>query len=410
MNSTQPHEENHNINNKNNTDDDDTNPTDDYVIITHDQVVPPINNNNNNKTQFTIINTRRFIVLLLTLTLITFRIFSLMTPTLPVLDAFACVFVDFSLIVTGGRFGWFNPIIDPSISPMLAISLNTKRLLEKYGMIYPFWVGNSSWIMVDSKLSILITTPSTHNNNNKLRPLIVYFHKGGATMGHAGERELIPHFVRQGYVVASVEYPLAPENPYPAAALAVEKSINYLLRTHSISVMQRIFHVDTNKNAIVGFSAGGNFAIVATRYAIAQNITVKNLMIVNGMLRNHDFNKIKQNKQTKYSSLLLFQDYPTLFLDDLQWFWAAYTSNNKIICDERCQPAIMKSFKGFPPTIIYVAEHDVLRDENIELSEQLKLNRIPCQVIQSPGTHWGNVLFDLFNLNRCLEEVRRYLL
>lgn len=87
-------------------------------------------------------------------------------------------------------------------------------------------------------------------------PCLVNFHGGGFTLGSAtDDARWAATVVREtGAIVASVNYRLAPEHPFPTA---IEDGIDAII---FISDRADDLSVDREKIAISGFSAGGNMA------------------------------------------------------------------------------------------------------------------------------------------------------
>lgn len=84
-------------------------------------------------------------------------------------------------------------------------------------------------------------------------PLIVYVH-GGAW--RSGSREQMPlgDLVRAGFAIASVDYRLSPEAPFPANVHDIKAAIRFL-RAHAEK-----WSLATDRIAIAGSSAGGHLA------------------------------------------------------------------------------------------------------------------------------------------------------
>lgn len=91
-----------------------------------------------------------------------------------------------------------------------------------------------------------------------LRPAIIFVH-GGAWKG--GNREIYHYYcvklAEQGYVVATVSYRLSDVAPFPAAVQDVKCAVRWL-RANA----QRL-HVDPNRIAMAGGSAGGHLSMMA---------------------------------------------------------------------------------------------------------------------------------------------------
>ena len=88
---------------------------------------------------------------------------------------------------------------------------------------------------------------------------MVNFHGGGFTLGASTDDARFARFVLEkcGAVFVSVDYRLAPEYPFPTA---VEDGADALLY---VILNAAELHLDTQRIATSGFSAGGNLAITA---------------------------------------------------------------------------------------------------------------------------------------------------
>jgi acetyl esterase/lipase len=84
-------------------------------------------------------------------------------------------------------------------------------------------------------------------------PLIVYVH-GGAW--RAGSKSDVPiaKLLDQGFAIASVDYRLSTEAPFPAQVHDIKAAIRFL------RAKSALFHINTQRIAIIGSSAGGHLA------------------------------------------------------------------------------------------------------------------------------------------------------
>lgn len=90
-------------------------------------------------------------------------------------------------------------------------------------------------------------------------PTLVYLHGGSWTGGdpHTQSRPLIHHLALDGWLVATVRYPLSPRATFPDHLVGVKRAIAWL-RTAG-----RSHGVDPARIAIAGASAGGHLAALA---------------------------------------------------------------------------------------------------------------------------------------------------
>lgn len=93
------------------------------------------------------------------------------------------------------------------------------------------------------------------------RPLVVYVHGGGWVGGNTRHSGALSDFPRamarlasEGFVVASVEYRLSGEAPFPAALQDVRAALRFL-KSNAAK-----YHIDPGKVALWGGSAGGHLS------------------------------------------------------------------------------------------------------------------------------------------------------
>ena len=93
--------------------------------------------------------------------------------------------------------------------------------------------------------------------HGKLYPVVLNFHGGSWSFGDKATSETsidIPELVQRGYVVAVVDYRLAPKYKFPAQIEDVKCAVRFL-RAHSST-----YHLDTQRIGAWGCSAGGHLA------------------------------------------------------------------------------------------------------------------------------------------------------
>ncbi|MFN3001881.1 alpha/beta hydrolase fold domain-containing protein [Mycolicibacterium wolinskyi] len=89
-------------------------------------------------------------------------------------------------------------------------------------------------------------------------PAIIWLHGGGWRLGdRTGRPDLNRHFAVHGYVMASIDYRLAPATRHPGQLHDVRAAVRWL-RTHADA-----HHVDPDRIGLWGSSAGGHLAALA---------------------------------------------------------------------------------------------------------------------------------------------------
>jgi acetyl esterase/lipase len=91
------------------------------------------------------------------------------------------------------------------------------------------------------------------DDENDLRPAIMFVHGGAWTSGaKENYANAALRFSRAGYVAASINYRLAPDNIFPAAVQDAWCALSFLRQN------AQEFRLDPNRIAVIGYSAGGH--------------------------------------------------------------------------------------------------------------------------------------------------------
>ena len=202
-------------------------------------------------------------------------------------------------------------------------------------------------------------------------PALLWIHGGGYVIGTAAQDDaLCRRFSRKlGIAVASVEYRLAPEHPYPAPLEDCYSALTWLAGLPA---------VDPDRVAIGGASAGGGLAAALALLARDRGeVTPAFQLLVYPMLDDRS------------SSGSANPNYRMWSPRSNQFGWAAYLGNADA---QIAVPARRDDLSGLPPAWIGVGTHDLFHDEDLAYAERLKDAGVPCEVEVVPGAFHG---FDL---------------
>ncbi len=183
-------------------------------------------------------------------------------------------------------------------------------------------------------------------------PTVAFFHGGGFVIGdldtHDNQARRLCRDV--GAVVVSVDYRLAPEDPWPAGV------DDALAATRWIAEHIADYGNDADRLAVAGDSAGGNFAAVVAQLCRDEGTPrlAAQLLIYPGV----DF----VEDDTKYPSRIANAQGYFLTTDDMLWFARHYAGRNGRPNDPRLSP-IYGDLAGLAPAVVVTAEFDPLRDE-----------------------------------------------
>jgi len=202
-------------------------------------------------------------------------------------------------------------------------------------------------------------------------PALLWIHGGGYVIGTAQQDDrLCSGFSRRlGITVASVEYRLAPEHPYPAPLEDCYAALTWLAGLPS---------VDRYRVAIGGASAGGGLAAALALLARDRaEVSPSFQLLTYPMLDD------RSSATEPSANYRLWDNRSNRF------GWAAYLGGAD---PQVAVPARRDDLSGLPPAWIGVGTHDLFHDEDLAYAERLKAAGVPCQVEIVPGAFHG---FDL---------------
>jgi acetyl esterase/lipase len=201
-------------------------------------------------------------------------------------------------------------------------------------------------------------------------PALLWIHGGGYVIGSAAQDdELCRRFARDlGATVASVDYRLAPENPYP---VPLEDCY------HALAWLARLPAVDPARLAIGGASAGGGLAAALAILARDRaEIPLAAQLLVYPML---DDRTVEREGLDNPGHRLWNQS-------SNKFGWACYLGDAD---PDVAVPARREDLSGLPPAWMGVGTLDLFHDEDLAYAERLRAAGVPCQVEVVTGAFHG---------------------
>ncbi len=213
-------------------------------------------------------------------------------------------------------------------------------------------------------------------NIQKLCPTIVFFHGGGFVLGNLDTLEGYCRELAQlaHCIVVSVDYPLAPENPFPKP---VEASYAATCWIHD---NLKKWKGDPDNLFVGGSSSGGTLAAAVSLMARDRMGPKLKGQILLCPMTDTDFN-------TK--SYLENQQGFMLTRDACIWFLSQYIPNSKDCTNPLAVPLQTEDFSNLPPTLIVTAEFDPLLDEGREYAKRLIDADVLCDDLSYKGMIHG---------------------
>lgn len=207
-------------------------------------------------------------------------------------------------------------------------------------------------------LPIRIFWPHGAGEEDRLPGVVVFFHGGGWVLGsiETHEPQVRSMVNRTGLVYVSVEYRLAPEDPFPAAVEDCYEA------TCWVAANAAELGVDPARLAVAGDSAGGNLAAVTTLVARDRGGPAIAFQLLVYPCCDMD--------PDAWWSMAANADGPLLTRAVMQWFYDHYTGDADRT-DPYMSPVHAASHADLPPGLIITAEYDPLCDEAEAYAAQL---------------------------------------
>ena len=210
--------------------------------------------------------------------------------------------------------------------------------------------------------------------------VVVYFHGGGFCLGGLGimdnvAREIAYH---TGAAVVSVEYRLAPENPFPAGLDDCDAVTTWAL------VNAPHLGASSDRVVVAGESAGGNLsATVSLRQRGSGNAPLAGQVLLYPAT----------DRSRVYPSQEQF-DGIVISLAQGKWFDASYSGGRDIARDPFVSPVYADTCKGLPPALVILGGCDMLRDEGRAYAEKLRSDGVDVEEVCYAGQPHGFMNFD----------------
>ncbi len=208
------------------------------------------------------------------------------------------------------------------------------------------------------------------------RSLIIYFHGGGFVFGNLDTHDAICRLAssESGCKVLSIDYRLAPENKFPAAAEDAYSSFLWAEEnSFSLGIME-------DSIALAGDSAGGNLAAVACLMLKDKGQKLPRLQVLFYPPIGAD---LYSESMREYGNGYLISR------EQLKWFGDMYLRDDRDALNPYFSPIMHPDLSGLPEAIVVTAEHDPLRDQAETYVSLLRSAGVQATGIRSLGMIHG---------------------
>lgn len=206
-------------------------------------------------------------------------------------------------------------------------------------------------------------------------PVLVYFHGGGWVLGDLEIADCVCRYLSNEAkcVVVSVDYRLAPEHKFPAAAEDAYAATRWVIN-HAAQI-----NGDPQKVGVAGDSAGGNLAAVVALMLRDQGGPRLVCQLLVYPITQCSFDTPS------------YQEFATglnLTQGEMAWFINSYSRSEEDKQNPYLSPLLAESLEGLPTALVVTAHYDPLRDEGERYGERLRAAGVPVYMKRYEGmTH-----------------------
>ncbi len=219
-------------------------------------------------------------------------------------------------------------------------------------------------------------------------PVFIFIHGGGWVLGDypTHKRFVRDLVVETGFASVFVNYSPSPEAKYPQAVNEIYAATKWVSE-HGDEI-----NVDGKNLAVVGNSVGGNMTAVTALKAIENNGPKIKALVLFWPIVDSDFDT---------ETYRLYGKDHFLTNSMMKWMYDLYAPDLNKRNEIYSTPlkATLEQLKDFPPTLIQVAENDVLRDEGEAFGRKLEQAGVTVTTVRYNGMiHDFGLLNALANL------------
>lgn len=263
-----------------------------------------------------------------------------------------------------------RPIRKRIIKALSRPHLNLKKNYKAYRKIIRFFNPpiKNEYMTLDYKMikegrEIPLRIFLPEENFLEKAKLLIFFHGGGWVTGDIDSYTMVCRNManKTGHTVVSVDYRLAPENPFPRGV----EDCYYAAK--KVFERPELLGCEKEDISLIGDSAGANLAAVVSLMARDRGefSPKKQILIYPATNYDHSHNSpypsVRENGSDYIMTSKRIQDYLDLYVENEEDKWNPYVA-----------PILSDNLNEQPDTLIITAEYDPLRDEGEAYGHKLR--------------------------------------
>ncbi len=205
-------------------------------------------------------------------------------------------------------------------------------------------------------------------------PVFVFIHGGGWVLGDfpTHKRLVRDLVIASGMACVFVNYSRTPEAIFPQALNEIYGTVMWLAN-HGLTL-----NLDCTRLALAGNSAGGSMALATAMMAKDKGGPPIACLLLQWPTVDANFTRVSYQKYGEGRSLTTAM---------MKWMYGMYLPKMEQHNDIYALPmqATIQQLIGLPPTLIQVAENDVLRDEAETFGRMLNAADVPVTTVRYNG-------------------------
>ena len=250
----------------------------------------------------------------------------------------------------------------------------------RQALVRSVWLASPDPVDVPTREAVVAGLPVRFHEPVGAEGTLVFLHGGGWVVGNVDAYDPFTRqlALRTNRVVVSVEYPLAPETPFPGAIHAVADLFRALRAERSGEIL------------LGGDSAGANLTINVTRVLrdAGDPVPERQILIYPAV-----------DPHCASDSHREFTDGFILTADSIRKYLDLYRLDPDSVLGN---PLVADGLEGLPPALVVVAGFDPLRDEGLAYAERLRAAGVPVELLDEGALTHGFV-----NMDGLLDEAGR---